>query len=248
MAMDTVGKHLMENGRHHSFQSWKGPSVRDDSDDEWDDHVRGIGASFRPHLMDGNVGMQGMFENVNAIPPILVPLASEAHGACHAEQQNLGDTTTNWEDAKLVDHVMEAVQQIQTIVENVRAESNSMHEHEKIMVKGTTSAPEDRPRRPAMSNEAMGLENTPANVVHDLNLTYVLLSCQPLFARSSVTKLTSTMLIMTIHRIHEINNKFVNELLYLLHKYILPQPNSLPSNMYHTKVFVEKVDHNHETI
>ena len=54
MAMDTVGNPLIENGRHHSFQRWRGPSVRDISDDKWDDHIHGGGASFSPLLADMN--------------------------------------------------------------------------------------------------------------------------------------------------------------------------------------------------
>jgi hypothetical protein len=54
MAMDTVGKCFMENGKHHFFQKWKDPGVLDDFDDEWDDHVR---AYFPPHAVDGNIGL-----------------------------------------------------------------------------------------------------------------------------------------------------------------------------------------------
>ena len=92
MAMDTIGKHIMENGRHHSFWKWKGLSVGDDANDEWDDHIHGSRASFRLRPMEGNVGLQRMFENMNAIPLTFVPLASEAHGVVRVEQQNLINT------------------------------------------------------------------------------------------------------------------------------------------------------------
>lgn len=48
--------------------------------------------------------------------------------------------------------------------------------------------------------------------------------------------------------IHDVNNKFVDELLYLLNKCILPHPNSLFLNMCHTRVFVEKVSHSYESV
>jgi hypothetical protein len=56
------------------------------------------------------------------------------------------------------------------------------------------------------------------------------------------------MLIMTIYTMYGVSNKFVDKLLYLLHKYILPGPNSLPTNMYHAKVLVEKVGHSYDNI
>ena len=56
------------------------------------------------------------------------------------------------------------------------------------------------------------------------------------------------MLIMTICTMHGVSNEFEDKLLYLLHKYILPGPKFLPTNMYHAKVLVEKVGHSYESI
>ena len=156
MAMDTVEKHLMDNGRHHSFRRWRGPCVRDDSDDEWDDHVCRGGAPFPPRPVEMNVGLQRLFENVNATPPAIVPPTSEAHGAGRAEQQDLPDITTNWEDAKLDDHIMEVVQEAQTIVENVQAGADSMQERERMRADAGASAPGDSPGRPEMDDAAAG--------------------------------------------------------------------------------------------
>ena len=72
-----------------------------------------------------------------------------------------------------------------------------------------------------MSDGAMGPKDTPLDIVHDLNMIDVLLPYHPLFVGASVTKLATIMLLMTICTIHGINNKFMDELLYLLHKYIL---------------------------
>ena len=248
MAMDTVGKHLMDNGRHHSFRRWKGPGVRDDSDNEWDDHVRSGGAPFPPRPTDANVGLQRMFENVNAIPPASVPPAAEAAAADRAGQENLGDMATNCANVELDDHVMEVVQETQTIVEDVQAGVDSMQERERLVAEAVAAAPGDPPDTPEMDDGAAGPEDTPLHAAQDLNLTDVLLSCHPLYAGASVTKLAATMLIMTICTMHGVSNKFVDELLYLLHKYILPAPNSLPTNMYHAKVLVEKVGHSYESI
>ena len=89
MAMDTVEKHLMENRRYHSFRRWRGPGVRENSDNEWDKHVCSDGASFPSCLVDKNVGLQRLFENVNAISPMIVSPASKTHGVGRAEQQDL---------------------------------------------------------------------------------------------------------------------------------------------------------------
>jgi hypothetical protein len=78
-------------------------------------------------------------------------------------------------------------------------------------------------------------------------MTMVLL-CHLLFLGAFVSKLATTMLVMAICTIHDINNKFVDELLYLLNKCILPHPNSLFLNMCHTRVFVEKVSHSYESV
>ena len=182
--------------------------------------------------MDKNVGLQRLFKNVNATLPPIVPPTSEAHGAGRVREQDLLDIATNWEDVELDDHIMKVVQQAQTIVENVQAGANSMQERERMMADAGASIPGDSPGRPEMDDAAAGPEDTPLDAIQDLNLTDVLLLCHALYAGASVTKLTSTMLIKTICTMHGVNNKFVDELLYLLHKYILPRPNSLPTNMY----------------
>ena len=224
------------------------PGVRDVSDDEWDDDVRSGRASSPPRPMNNNVGQQSLFENVNAIPSIIVLPASKARGACRAKQQNLEDMATNWKDVELDDHVVKAVRQTQSIVENMQAEADSMQDHERMVAEVVASRPENPPDTLERSDGATGLEDTPLDALHALHLIDVLLSCHPLFRGSSVTKLAAIMLIMTICIMHKVNNKFVDELLYLLHKYILPQRNSLSFNMYHAKVLVEEVGHNYESI
>ncbi len=62
------------------------------------------------------------------------------------------------------------------------------------------------------------------------------------------TKLIATMLLMNICIVHGVNNKFVNELLSLWHKYLLPPNNCLPTNMYHAKSLPRNVGLNYKTI
>jgi hypothetical protein len=62
------------------------------------------------------------------------------------------------------------------------------------------------------------------------------------------TKLVATMLLMNVCQIHCVSNKFVDELLSLLHKHLLPKDNSLPSNMYQAKTFINKVGLGYQNI
>ncbi len=55
-------------------------------------------------------------------------------------------------------------------------------------------------------------------------------------------------LVMNICTVHGINNKFVDEILSLLHKYLFLEDNYLPSNMYHAKSLTKKVGLNYKNI
>ena len=248
MAIDTVENHLMQNGRHHSFRRWRGPGARDESDGEWDDHVRSNGGTLPRLPMDENVGLQRLFQNINAIPPANTEAVYGTQGAVPDEQPSVGNMPHNREDIELEDHVMEVVQQTQNIVENVQAVADSMEEHSQAMADSSAQSPTNLDATATATDGESTPTGTPLDVAEDLNLADVLLSCHPLFVGAFVTKLAATMLIMTICTVHGVNNKFVDELLNLLHKYILPHPNSLPSNMYHAKVLVEKVSHSYESI
>ncbi len=80
------------------------------------------------------------------------------------------------------------------------------------------------------------------------NLARMQKACQLLYPSAHSTKLTATMLLMNICTVHGVNNKFVDELLSLLHKYLLPPNNCLPSNMYHAKTLTKKVGFNYHII
>lgn len=74
---------------------------------------------------------------------------------------------------------MEAVQQTQTIVKNVQAEADSMQEYDRMVAEADTSGPGNPLGRPKMSDRATGLEDTPLDVVHALNLIYVCCHATP---------------------------------------------------------------------
>jgi hypothetical protein len=69
-----------------------------------------------------------------------------------------------------------------------------------------------------------------------------------LYLGAQSTKLIATMLLMNICIVHGVSNKFVDELLSFLHKYLLPPDNCLPTNMYHAKSLTRKVGLNYKTI
>jgi hypothetical protein len=49
------------------------------------------------------------------------------------------------------------------------------------------------------------------------------------------------MLFMNVCIVHGVHNKFVVELLSLLHKYLFPQGNCLPTNMYQAKALTRRL-------
>jgi hypothetical protein len=53
--------------------------------------------------------------------------------------------------------------------------------------------------------------------------------------------LATTFLLMNVCKVHGVSNKFVDELLTLLHKHLLPLDNCLPPTMYATKTLTSKV-------
>jgi hypothetical protein len=66
-------------------------------------------------------------------------------------------------------------------------------------------------------------------------------ACQLLYLGVWSSKLATTMLLMNVCIVHGINNKCVDELLSLLHKYLLPLGNYLTTNMCHAKALTHKV-------
>ncbi len=61
-------------------------------------------------------------------------------------------------------------------------------------------------------------------------------------------KLVATTLLMNICTVLGVSNTFIDELLSLLHKYLLLADNCLPTNMYHAKTLTRRVGLNYKTI
>jgi hypothetical protein len=66
-------------------------------------------------------------------------------------------------------------------------------------------------------------------------------ACCPLYTRARCSKLSTTLILMNICTTHGCSNKILDELLSLLHKFILLVDNCLPPTMYHAKSFIRKL-------
>lgn len=83
----------------------------------------------------------------------------------------------------------------------------------------------------------------------EVDLVRLYNACKPfLYMGAWSTKLSTTMLMMDDFIVHGVNNKCVDELLLLSHKYILPLDNCLPTNMFHAKFLTLKVGLNYKVI
>jgi hypothetical protein len=80
------------------------------------------------------------------------------------------------------------------------------------------------------------------------NLNGLQEASKPLYQGIRSTTLAATMLFMNICTIDGVSNKFVDELLSFLHKYLLQIDNCLPKNMYHAKTLTKRVGFNYKTI
>jgi len=70
---------------------------------------------------------------------------------------------------------------------------------------------------------------------------YLRKACQPLYSGAKSSMLATTLLLMNVCKVHGVSNKFVDELLALLHKHLLPLDNCLPPTMYAAKTLTSKV-------
>jgi hypothetical protein len=70
---------------------------------------------------------------------------------------------------------------------------------------------------------------------------YLQETCQPLYNGAKSSMLANTLLLMNVCKVHVVSNKFVDELLALLHKHLLPLYYCFPPTMYTTKTLISKV-------
>jgi hypothetical protein len=70
---------------------------------------------------------------------------------------------------------------------------------------------------------------------------YLREACQPLYSNVRSSMLEATLMLMNIYKVHDVSKKFVDELLALFHKHLLPLDNCLPPTMYAAKTLTGKV-------
>jgi hypothetical protein len=66
-------------------------------------------------------------------------------------------------------------------------------------------------------------------------------ACCPLYTGVRCSKLSTTLILLNIYTTHGCFNNFLDELLSLLHKFIIPVDNCLPPTMYHVKSLTQKL-------
>jgi hypothetical protein len=69
LLLRTVRKHLIRNGRDPTFMVWKGPGVRDSSDEEWEDDSRRRVSPLKLEI-DSQVNTRDMVDNVILEEPL----------------------------------------------------------------------------------------------------------------------------------------------------------------------------------
>jgi len=129
-------------------------------------------------------------------------------------------------------NIVNMVQQTFLIMEQLATIPKSMHEQSNLPL-DDDGAKANNPKQPDaliidqvdFSNEANALLET----------------CESLYISAQSTKLTVIMLLMNVCQVHGVLDKFVNELLALLHLHLLPRDNYLPSSMYWAKFLTSKV-------
>jgi hypothetical protein len=70
---------------------------------------------------------------------------------------------------------------------------------------------------------------------------YLREACQPLYTSARSLMLATTLQLMNVCKVHGVSNKFVDEILTLLHKHLLPLDNCLPPTVYVVKTLTSKV-------
>jgi hypothetical protein len=91
-------------------------------------------------------------------------------------------------------------------------------------------------RQDGMGDDPFKGRDTRIPSVYDLSE-----ACCPLYTRAICSKLSATLILMNICTTHGCFNKFLDELLSLLHKFIRPINNCLPPTMYHAKSLTQKL-------
>jgi hypothetical protein len=236
---------------------WKGPGEKDSSDDEWEYVCRPHCTQFpKGAIIDEDLRWEDMFHDAFVAPtmdangnggPLLdnevVATNGVANGPCDV------GTTIQIEEALAHD-----VHQACAMLDDVAVEPQKMEEQgyephggnvecqfenmecdqtRQARIDGTSNM---HGRQDGMGDGPCKGGDTRIPSVLDLSETYC-----PLYIGTRCLKLSATLVLMNICTTHGCSNKFLDELLSLLHKFILLVDNCLPPTMYHAKSLTWKL-------
>jgi hypothetical protein len=125
----------------------------------------------------------------------------------------------------MVQQAFSIMEQLATILENMLKQLNLPLDDD-----GAEANNPEQPEAPTADQDDFSDE---ANALRE--------ACESLYTGAHSTKLAATMLLMNMCQVHGVSNKFVDELLALLHLHLLPRDNCLLSSMYRAKVLTSKI-------
>jgi len=211
---------------------WKGPWEPHDSDEEWGATPK-IQAHMPAKVMDDGVQVAQMLDDL-FVPQDVEDLVVEAVGTNtgDAEAPTMEVVGTNVGSGVDGINIVNMVQQAFSIMEQLSAIPESMPKQSDLPLDddGAEANNPEQPETPTADQDDFSDE---ANALRE--------ACESLYTSAQSTKLALIMLLMNVCQVHGVSNKFVDELLALLHLHLLPRDNCLPSSMYRAKVLTSKV-------
>jgi len=220
----TVRNHLILNGRHPLFRVWKGPGPTDHSNEEW---VEASRAAVNP--MGTKVEVQVVDEavNVNQLLDDLFQMLEEEHEGERVANLSSDHNVEGMEVTGMVQNAIKIMEELAALPKSMPNQNNH-----------------DRGQGGVDNDMGLGETGAPSVASDDdisTEANYLREACQPLYNGARCTKLASTLLLMNVCTVHGVSNKFMDELLALLHKHLLPKDNLLPPSMYAAKRLTRKV-------
>ncbi len=232
LLLATVKAHLLVNQRSPMFRVWKGSGEPHDSDEKW-----GAAAKIQAHMpakvMDNGVQVAQMLDDL-FVPRDVEDLVAEAARTNTGDAEAPAVEVVGTNAGSGVDgiNIVNMAQQAFFIMEQLAAIPESMPKQSDLPL-DDDGAEANNPEQPEAPTADQDDYSDEADALRE--------ACESLYTGAQSTKLATTMLLMNMCQVHGVSNKFVDELLALLHLHLLPKDNYLPSSMYRTKVLTSRV-------
>jgi hypothetical protein len=201
----TIRGHLILNGKHPLFRVWKGPCPLDDYDEEWAATSR-ISTQTPMQPVEEGVHVGQLLED-------LFPSANVEQVGMEEAALNLNSGEDGVRGLGMVHKVCEIMEELSTVLDSMAAH-------------GDLNAKED-----TRNNDEVFVADDHNDVTSEVQ--HLRESCQPLYKGAKSSMLAATLFLMNVCMVHGVSNKFVDELLALLHKHLLPLDNCLPPTSMH---------------